>query len=86
MSQQGQIRVGISGWRFDGWRGGFYPEDLAQKIIYLYSHKELCALYGSNGYQQLHSFYTLQRMTDEMDSVYNAINKDIPVSLEEQVP
>ena len=31
MSEQGQIRVGISGWRFDGWRGTFYPDDLTQK-------------------------------------------------------
>lgn len=31
MSPQGQIRIGISGWRYDGWRGGFYPEDLPQR-------------------------------------------------------
>src|SRR3954449_8529219 len=31
MSDHGQIRVGISGWRFDGWRGSFYPEELTQK-------------------------------------------------------
>ncbi len=31
MSQQGQSRIGIAGWRFDGWRGGFYPEKLPQR-------------------------------------------------------
>ena len=31
MSQPGQIRIGISGWRYDGWRGTFYPEKLPQK-------------------------------------------------------
>lgn len=31
MSPAGQIRIGISGWRFDGWRGAFYPEDLPQR-------------------------------------------------------
>ena len=25
------IRVGISGWRYEGWRGNFYPEDLPQR-------------------------------------------------------
>src|SRR5438477_220577 len=27
----GKIRVGISGWRYKGWRGKFYPEKLRQK-------------------------------------------------------
>lgn len=27
----GEIRVGISGWRYKGWRGTFYPDHLAQK-------------------------------------------------------
>jgi uncharacterized protein YecE (DUF72 family) len=25
------VRVGISGWRYAGWRGKFYPEGLPQK-------------------------------------------------------
>ena len=25
-----QVRIGISGWRYDGWRCVFYPEKLAQ--------------------------------------------------------
>jgi uncharacterized protein YecE (DUF72 family) len=29
MSEQGQIRVGMSGWRYDEWRETFYPEKLA---------------------------------------------------------
>jgi gas vesicle protein len=31
MSRQGEIRIGISGWRYKGWRGVFYPEKLAQR-------------------------------------------------------
>ena len=27
----GQIRIGISGWRYKGWRGVFYPERLPQR-------------------------------------------------------
>src|SRR5690348_9675983 len=26
----GRIRIGISGWRYAGWRGVFYPQKLAQ--------------------------------------------------------
>ena len=28
---QGDIRIGISGWRYKGWRGKFYPPGLTQK-------------------------------------------------------
>lgn len=28
--EQGQIRIGISGWRYKGWRGTFYPTSLRQ--------------------------------------------------------
>lgn len=31
MWQTGDIRIGISGWRFKGWRGAFYPEKLPQR-------------------------------------------------------
>jgi len=27
----GELRIGISGWRYPGWRGKFYPPDLAQR-------------------------------------------------------
>ena len=27
----GEVRVGISGWRYPPWRGVFYPEGLAQR-------------------------------------------------------
>src|ERR671939_281869 len=26
-----EVRIGISGWRYAGWRGKFYPKDLAQR-------------------------------------------------------
>jgi len=55
MSQQGQIRVGISGWRFDGWRGGFYPDDLAQKRELEYASRKLNSI-ELNG-----TFYSTQK-------------------------
>ncbi|MDF2492696.1 MAG: hypothetical protein K0Q58_1274, partial [Microbacterium sp.] len=27
----GRVRVGISGWRYRGWRGDFYPAGLPQR-------------------------------------------------------
>jgi uncharacterized protein YecE (DUF72 family) len=27
----GKINIGISGWRYKGWRGVFYPEKLPQR-------------------------------------------------------
>ena len=31
MQRRGDIRVGISGWRYKGWRGAFYPLRLPQR-------------------------------------------------------
>jgi uncharacterized protein YecE (DUF72 family) len=28
---KGRVRIGISGWRYAGWRGVFYPKGLAQR-------------------------------------------------------
>jgi glycosyltransferase involved in cell wall biosynthesis len=48
-------------------------DDLAKQIIYLYREPGLAAEYGENGYQKLHNYYTLSRMTDETEEVYNQI-------------
>ena len=49
------VRIGISGWRYEPWRGVFYPQDLAQR-----RELEYCGLHFPtveiNG-----SFYSLQR-------------------------
>jgi uncharacterized protein YecE (DUF72 family) len=61
------VRIGISGWRYEPWRGVFYPEGLAQ-------HRELefCSQHFStveiNG-----SFYSLQR-----PEYYEAWYRDTP--------
>src|SRR5450631_3075226 len=51
----GAIRVGISGWRYEPWRGAFYPEDLTQKRELEYASRALPTI-EING-----SFYSLQR-------------------------
>jgi uncharacterized protein YecE (DUF72 family) len=50
-----EIRVGISGWRYPGWRGVFYPDGLPQRqeLAFAARHFDSIELNGS--------FYSLQR-------------------------
>jgi uncharacterized protein YecE (DUF72 family) len=51
----GEVRIGISGWRYKGWRGVFYPQGLPQRRELEYAAR----IFGSieiNG-----TFYSLQR-------------------------
>jgi uncharacterized protein YecE (DUF72 family) len=50
----GAIRIGISGWRYAGWRGVFYPQDLPQRRELEYAAQRLISI-ELNG-----SFYSLQ--------------------------
>jgi uncharacterized protein YecE (DUF72 family) len=51
----GDIRIGISGWTYAGWRGDFYPKGLPQKRELGYAAERLDSV-EING-----SFYSLQR-------------------------
>ncbi|GAA1154678.1 DUF72 domain-containing protein [Nocardioides aquiterrae] len=51
----GEIRVGISGWTYDGWRGDFYPRGLPRRQELAYAAERLDSV-EING-----SFYSLQR-------------------------
>lgn len=51
------IRIGISGWRYEGWRGVFYPEDLAQRRELEYASRQFDTI-EING-----SHYSLQSIT-----------------------
>jgi uncharacterized protein YecE (DUF72 family) len=50
-----RIRIGISGWRYEPWRGVFYPEDLPQRLELRYASSIFTTI-EING-----SFYSLQR-------------------------
>ena len=52
---RGRIRIGISGWRYEPWRGAFYPEDLRQDDELAFASRRLSTI-EING-----SFYSLQR-------------------------
>jgi len=49
------VRIGISGWRYAGWRGVFYPAGLARRRELEYASRQLGSV-EING-----SFYSLQR-------------------------
>jgi len=53
--KQGAIRIGISGWRYEGWRGEFYPAGLQQRRELEYASRRLPSI-ELNG-----TFYSLQR-------------------------
>ena len=61
MRDQPQIRIGISGWRYPGWRGTFYPKDLVQRRELEFAAQHFSTI-ERNG-----SFYSLQRPKNYQD-------------------
>src|SRR5664279_5362470 len=57
MRKMGEIRIGISGWTYEPWRGVFYPQDLIQKKELAYASSVLRSI-EING-----TFYSMQRPT-----------------------
>ena len=55
MRPSGDIRIGISGWRYKGWRGSFYPPDLVQRRELEFASSRLNSI-ELNG-----TFYSFQR-------------------------
>jgi uncharacterized protein YecE (DUF72 family) len=55
MREQGQIRIGMSGWRYDEWRGTFYPEGLVQRRELEFASRQLNSI-ELNG-----TFYSMQK-------------------------
>lgn len=51
----GSVRIGISGWRYEGWRGVFYPKGLVQKRELMFASRALPSI-EING-----TFYALQK-------------------------
>ena len=54
-ARRGTVRIGISGWRYEPWRGVFYPKDLPQRSELSYASRRFPTI-EING-----SFYSLQR-------------------------
>ena len=51
----GDLRIGVSGWRYGPWRGAFYPKGLVQRAELAYASRQLSTI-EING-----SFYSLQQ-------------------------
>jgi uncharacterized protein YecE (DUF72 family) len=64
----GKIYIGISGWRYEPWRGVFYPDDLTQDRELEYASRALLSI-EING-----SFYSLQK-PDSYTAWYDATPK-----------
>ena len=64
----GKVYIGISGWRYEPWRGVFYPEDLAQDRELEFASRALPSI-EING-----SFYSLQK-PDSYAAWYEATPK-----------
>lgn len=54
----GKIRIGVSGWSYDGWDGAFYPRDLpaSRRLGYVATRFETVEINGT--------FYSLRRPAD----------------------
>jgi uncharacterized protein YecE (DUF72 family) len=74
MPKTGEIRIGISGWRYEPWRGVFYPPKLPQRQELEYASSKLTSL-EING-----TFYSMQRPTS-YQSWYSATPPDFKFSV-----
>src|SRR5436305_13589571 len=67
-----ELRIGISGWRYAGWSGKFYPKDLAQRreLEFAASAFNTVEINGSFYSLQLPSSYRRWRETTPPDFVF----------------
>jgi uncharacterized protein YecE (DUF72 family) len=74
MPKTGQIRIGISGWRYEPWRGVFYPPKLPQRQELEFASSKLTSL-EING-----TFYSMQKPTS-YQSWYSSTPPDFQFSV-----
>lgn len=67
-----QLRIGISGWNYDGWRGVFYPGGLPQRRELEYATRVLSSVEINGTFYSLKSPETFQAWAEEApdDFVY----------------
>jgi uncharacterized protein YecE (DUF72 family) len=61
----GEIRIGISGWRYKGWRGDFYPPGLAQRRELEYASQRLNSIELNGSFYSFQSPESFQRWYEE---------------------
>ncbi|MFW6062131.1 MAG: DUF72 domain-containing protein [Planctomycetota bacterium] len=52
-NNQGNLRVGTSGWQYSHWRGGFYPDDLPKKEWFDYYARQFDTVEINNTFYRL---------------------------------
>jgi uncharacterized protein YecE (DUF72 family) len=60
-----ELRIGISGWRYEPWRGVFYPKDLAQRRELEYASRALHSIEINGSFYSLQLPQSYQRWHDE---------------------
>jgi uncharacterized protein YecE (DUF72 family) len=60
-----EVRVGISGWRYAGWRGDFYPRGLPQRRELEYVASRMTSVEMNGSFYSLQRPSTYQRMADD---------------------
>src|SRR5215469_14577487 len=68
MSWSGDIRIGISGWRYAGWRGDFYPPGLVQRRELEYASGRLNSIELNGTFYSFQRPESFQRWYDETPS------------------
>src|SRR4051812_37235735 len=74
MVKTNPIRVGVSGWRYEPWRGAFYPKSLRQADELNYASRQL------NFDEISATFYELQR-PENFKAWYDATPADFMLSV-----
>ena len=62
---RGEIRIGISGWRYKGWRGKFYPKKLRQKDELRYAAEKFSTIEINGTFYSLQSVRSFQQWRAE---------------------
>lgn len=60
-----KIRIGMSGWTFEGWRGDFYPKGLTQKKELEFASRKVNSIEVNGTFYALQKPSTFQRWYDE---------------------
>lgn len=64
-TRRGQARIGISGWRYAGWRGVFYPPGLAQRRELEFAASRFTSIEINGSFYSLQTPDSYQRWHDE---------------------
>ncbi len=60
----GTIRIGVSGWNYDAWRGDFYPEDLRRRDELAYAARAFDSIEINGTFYSLRSPHDFRRWRD----------------------